>query len=151
MTLPAPRAQRAYKLYVEDGLSLEDVARELHAGRRPVRRWILALGGKIRKGGYGKMQKGDCGEKTKPQVGPGKTGWRNEAKCSIGHITRGTYSIGDSWYCGRHCEHGRCKEEATVQDLAAFARLAEKREADDKLIKERKAKKLSGRGRALWR
>ncbi len=151
MTSPDPRAAQAYHLYIDDGMSIENVARELHAGRRPVRRWILALGGKIRTGGNGKTQKGVYGEKTKPQVGPGQTGWRNEAKCSIGYAKKGRFSTGGSWYCGRHCDHGRCKEEATVQDLAAFARLAEEREADEKLRRERKAKKLSGRGRALWR
>lgn len=143
MTPPDPRAQRAYQLYIDDGLALENVARKLGAGRRPVRRWILALGGKIRTNG----PHGD--RDTATQIGSAQTGWRNAAKCSIGYAKKGTHSMGGSWYCGRHCEHGNCDEKATVQDLAAFARLTEEREADEKLRKERKAKKLSGG--ALWR
>ncbi len=145
MTPSDPRAQRAYKLYIEDGLSMTAVRDILHADRCRVRRWIVELGGEIREQGYPGADDRD----TATQVGPAQTGWRNAAKCSIGYAKKGTYSTGGSWYCGRHCEHGNCDEEATVQDLAAFARLAEKREADAKLIAERKAKKLSGN--ALWR
>ena len=145
MTSPDPRAQRAYKLYIEDGLSMAAVRHILHADRRRVRGWIVELGGEIRQQGYCSADDRD----TATQVGPAQTGWRADAGCSIGHSKRGTYSMGDSWYCSRHCGHGRCKEEATVQDLAAFARLGKAREADHKLIAERKKKKLSGG--ALWR
>ncbi len=147
MTIPDPRAQRAYKLYIDDGLSLAAVRDILHADRRRVRRWIVGLGGEIRQQGYCSADDRD----TATQVGPAQTGWRADAGCSIGHSKRGTYSMGDSWYCSRHCGHGRCDEEATVQDLAALKEFEEKRKADEKLIAERKAKKLSGRGRALWR
>ena len=147
MTPPDPRAALAYKLYIEDGLSMAAVRHILHADRRRVRRWIVGLGGEIRQQGYCSADDRD----TATQVGPAQTGWRADAGCSIGHSKRGTYSMSDSWYCGRHCEHGNCDEEVTVQDLAAFARLTEEREADEKLRRERKAKKLSGRGRALWR
>ncbi len=143
MTPPDPRAKRAYELYIEDGLSLDAVRDILHADRRRVRRWIVGLGGEIRTNG----PHGD--RDTATQIGSAQTGWLNAAKCSIGYAKKGTHSMGDSWYCGRHCEHGNCDEEATVQDLAAFKRLAEKGEADHKLIAERKKKKLSGN--ALWR
>lgn len=142
---PDPRAQRAYLLYVEEGLSLRAVACIVHADRVRIRGWIVERGGEIRKYGYN----GDNDRDTATQVGPAQTGWRTDAGCSIGHSKQGTYSTGDSWYCGRHCEHGRCKEKVTAENLSAFKRLAEKRKADDKLIAERKAKKLSGN--ALWR
>ncbi len=145
MTSRDPRAQRAYRLYIDDGLSLAAVRDVLHADRRRVRRWIVGLGGEIRQQGYCSADDRD----TATQVGPAQTGWRQRAGCSIGHSKRGTFSIGDSWYCSRHCEHGNCDEEATVQDLAAFARLTEEREADEKLRRERKDRKLSGN--ALWR
>ena len=136
MTSPDPRAQRAYQLYVDDGLSLRAIACDVHADRLRIRRWIVERGGEIRlpwcRSGITVRGKG-----------------RPKRACSIGVSMQGAHSIGGSWYCGRHCEHGNCDEEATVQDLAAFKRLAEKREADDKLRKERKAKKLSGG--ALWR
>ena len=144
MTSPDPRARRAYKLYMIDRLSLEAVQSILHAGRREVRRWIIELGGEIRKYGYN----GDRDRDAATQVGPAQTGWRVDAGCSIGHSKQGTYSTGDSWYCAGYCEHGHCEQEATAQDLAAFARLTEEREADKKLRKERKAKKLSGGN--LW-
>ncbi len=145
MTPPDPRAAQAYKLYIDDGLSLDAVKGMLHVDRRRVRRWIVELGGKIRERGY----PCDRDRDTATQVGPAQTGWRQRAGCSIGHSKRGTYSMGSGWYCAQHCEHGHCDEEATVQDLAAFKRLAEKNEADEKLRRERKKKKLSGN--ALWR
>ena len=143
MTPPDPRAQRAYQLYVEEGMPIHAIRQEVHARGETVKRWVVELGGKLRSS-YPR-------DGNKAQVGPGKTGWRNEAKCSIGYAKKGTHSMGDSWYCSRHCDHGYCDEEATVQDLAAFARLTEEREADEKLRRERKEKKLSGRGRTLWR
>ena len=136
MIAPDPRAQRAYLLYVEEGLSLRAIACDVHADRLRIRRWIVERGGDIRlpwcHSGITVRGKG-----------------RPKRACSIGISTQGTFSIGDSWYCGRHCDHGRCDEEVTAQDLAAFKRLEALREADDKLIAERKAKKLSGN--ALWR
>ncbi len=147
MTSPDPRAQRAYKLYIEDGLSMAAVRDILHADRRRVRGWIVELGGEIRQQGYCSADDRD----TATQVGPAQTGWRADAGCSIGHSKRGTHSMGSSWYCAGYCDHGRCEEEVTAQDLAALKEFEEKREADEKLRRERKAKKLSGRGRALWR
>ncbi len=144
MTAPDPRAQRAYELYIEDGLAMDTVRSILHVDRRRIRRWIVERGGEIRKRGYRNTDRD-----TATQVGPAQTGWRDNTQCSIGQSTSGTYSMGDSWYCGRHCEHGNCDEEATVQDLAAFEAFKAEREADAKLIAERKKKKLSGG--ALWR
>lgn len=149
MTPPDSRAALAYKLYIKDDLSLDAVKGILRVDRRRVRDWIVALGGEIREHGY----QGDRDIDTETQVGPAQTGWRRATVCSIGHSTRGKYSIGDSWYCAEHCEHGRCEEKATAADLAAFKRLEKKRKADDKLIAERKAKKLSGAfgTGGLWR
>ncbi len=135
MTSSDPCARRAYQLYVIDGLSLRAVACIVHADRVRIRGWIVELGGVIRPPWY--------------RSGAVRGKGRPKRACSIGVSTQGAHSIGDSWYCGRHCEHGNCDEEATVQDLAAFKRLEALREADAKLIAERKAKKLSGN--ALWR
>ena len=135
MTPPDPRAQRAYKLDVIDGLSLRAVACIVHADHVRIRGWIVELGGVIRPPWY---RSGAVRAKRSPKT-----------VCSIGVSERGQFAMGGSWYCGRHCEHGNCDEEATVQDLAAFKRLTEEREADAKLIAERKAQKLLGN--ALWR
>lgn len=145
VTPPDPRRERAYKLYVIQDWPLRAIEKELHLSKTTIRRWIIEQGGKIRNGG-------ERGER-KTQTGPGQTQWREKATCSIGHRkTRGA-TIGGGWYCARYCEHGRCDEEATAQDLAVFAELEVKRQAAEKLRRERKTGKLSGAYGmgALWR
>ena len=139
MTPPDPRAQRAYKLYIEEGLSLRAVRDIVRADRNNVRRWIVELGGTIR-------SHRSRGVSATPRA---KT-FPNPV-CSIGHYERqNPAALGGGWYCARHCDPDLppCKEEATAENLAAFERLGKAREADHELIAERKAKKLSGR--ALW-
>ncbi len=149
MTPPDPRAQRAYKLYIDDGLSLDAVKSILHVDRRRVRRWIVALGGEIREHGYN----GDNGDRA-VQVGPGKTKWLKHVRCTIGPVRENREAVG-AMFCASVCVEsyyeGKCDEEPSVQDLAAFAKFKAERAVDEKLRRERKAKKLSGRGRALWR
>lgn len=135
MIPPDLRRERAYKLYVIQDWPLRAIEKELR----------LSQGGKIRNGGV-------RGER-KTQTGPGQTQWREKATCSIAHRKIRGATIGGGWYCALYCEHGRCDEEATVQDLAAFAKLEVKREAAEKLRRERKVRKLSGAYGmgALWR
>ncbi len=139
MTIPDPRAQRAYLLYVEEGLSLRAVACDVHADRLRIRRWIVERGGEIRlpwcRSGITVRGKG-----------------RPKRVCSIGPVRANREAVG-AMFCAAVCAltyyEGKCDEETSVQDLAAFAEFEAKREADAKLIAERKAQKLSGN--ALWR
>ena len=146
MTPPDPRAQVAYRRYVDDGLSLEKVSLSLQVDRRKVRGWIVALGGKIRKNGQ--RYDGD----TATQIGPGQTKWLDGVGCTIGPVHENREAVG-AMFCAAVCSatyyEGKCDEKSSVQDLAAFEEFKAEREADDKLRKERKAKKLSGG--ALWR
>ena len=146
MTAPDPRAAQAYKLYIDDGLAMDTVKSILHVDRRRIRRWIVERGGEIRPHGYN----GDRAV----QVGPGKTKWLEHVSCTIGPMHENREAVG-AMFCAAVCSatyyEGKCDEETSVQDLAAFAEFKAEREADAKLIKERKAKKLLGRGRALWR
>jgi len=150
MTLPDPRRQRAYHLYVEDKLPLKAVARILHVDNLKTRAWIVELGGTIRKHGYNRFH----GNKA-VQVGPGKRHWLKHVVCVIGPVREGE-AVG-AMFCANICAltyyEGKCDEETSEQDLAAFAKFKAEREADEKLRKERKAKKPSGAfsGGALWR
>ncbi len=138
MTPPDPRAAPAYKLYIEEGLSLRAVACHVHADRLRIRRWIVTLGGEIRP----------------PWCRSGAVRARRSPKtvCSIGPVRANREAVG-AMFCAAVCSatyyEGKCDEEPSVQDLAAFAKFKAEREADEKLRRERKAQKLSGG--ALWR
>ncbi len=144
MTIPDPRAAQAYKLYIDDGLAMDTVKSLLHVDRRRIRRWIVERGGEIRPHGYNGDRAG--------QVGPGKTEWLKHVRCTSGPVHENREAVG-AMFCAAVCSEtyyeGKCDEEPSVQDLAAFEEFKAERAADAKLIAERKKKKLSGG--ALWR
>jgi hypothetical protein len=105
-----------------DGMKLHDVARTLHVHVLTVRQWVVDLGGTIRpqhgREGYVERQIWDCKS-----------------------------TIGGSWYCAGYCDWapGKCEQEATVQDLAAKAKIEAERErvAENDEERERERAEMS--------
>ena len=135
--------EHAWDLYFsKNPPSLTEIADACGVDRRAVKRWIIAKGGKIRHAGGGRP----LGER-QDESDPGKTGWckAKTMKCSIGRKGRNTYLNSGSWYCAGYCDWspGMCEEEATAENLAAFARITAERERVAKIDAERKQERAA--------
>ena len=142
--------QRVYDLYVEklpggERRSVALVARMVGIRRKTVRRWVEMLGGSLRP-----YQKPLDVEIQAVQTGPGQTGWRRMAICSIGRNRTTELTAPGSLYCANLCNHGNCDQEATPEDLAAYKRFRAKRAQEASIIKREAARTEQYWGERKW-